>query len=58
VRIQVIGSGGREHALGWKLAQSPHTTQLQGGPGNAGIEQEQTEKTEKTVEYVKIGAAA
>src|SRR5262245_36222115 len=37
MKILVIGSGGREHALTWKLAQSPHTTELSCSPGNAGI---------------------
>ena len=40
MKILVIGSGGREHALVWKLAQSPHATQLWCAPGNAGIAQE------------------
>lgn len=39
MRILVIGSGGREHALAWKLASSPHTEQLFCAPGNAAIEE-------------------
>jgi phosphoribosylamine--glycine ligase len=56
MKILVIGSGGREHALVWKLAQSPHVTQLWCAPGNAGIAQERTEKTGKPVECVNINA--
>ncbi len=36
MRILVIGSGGREHALAWKLAQSPQAEQLFVAPGNGG----------------------
>src|SRR5881392_708870 len=56
MKLLVIGSGGREHALVWKLAQSPHVTRMWCGPGNAGIQQEQTEKTKRPVECVNIGA--
>ncbi|HEV8539139.1 MAG TPA: phosphoribosylamine--glycine ligase [Bacteroidota bacterium] len=39
MNILVIGSGGREHALAWKIRQSPLTTRLYCAPGNAGIEE-------------------
>jgi phosphoribosylamine--glycine ligase len=39
VKVLVVGSGGREHALAWKLAQSPALEQLHAAPGNPGIAQ-------------------
>src|SRR5277367_4615257 len=37
MRILVVGSGGREHALAWKIAQSPLTSRLVCAPGNPGM---------------------
>ncbi len=37
MRVFVIGSGGREHALVWKLAQSQHVTHVYTAPGNPGM---------------------
>ncbi|MBL0693443.1 phosphoribosylamine--glycine ligase [Comamonas sp. JC664] len=36
MKVLLLGSGGREHALAWKLSQSPRLTQLLCGPGNPG----------------------
>jgi phosphoribosylamine--glycine ligase len=56
MKILVIGSGGREHALVWKLAQSPHAEKIFCAPGNAGIAQEQSAKNSSPVECVNIVA--
>jgi len=37
VKVLVIGSGGREHALVWKLSQSKHINKIYASPGNAGM---------------------
>ena len=40
LKVLIIGSGGREHALAWKAAQSPHVKQVWVAPGNAGTGRE------------------
>ncbi len=40
MRVMLIGSGGREHALAWKLAQSPRVSEVIVAPGNAGTANE------------------
>src|SRR5689334_23239588 len=56
MKILVIGSGGREHALVWKIAQSRHVTQMWCAPGNAGIAQEKLAGNGALVECVNLGA--
>jgi phosphoribosylamine--glycine ligase len=40
MKVLVIGSGGREHALVWKLGQSPRVDRVYCAPGNGGIASE------------------
>jgi len=40
MKLLVIGSGGREHALAWKLARSPRISRVFVAPGNAGTARE------------------
>ena len=42
MKILVVGSGGREHALVWKVAQSPKVSKVYCAPGNAGISEQAT----------------
>ena len=37
MKVLLVGSGGREHALAWKLSQAPSLTELHAAPGNPGI---------------------
>ncbi len=48
MKVLVVGGGGREHALAWKLAQSPRLSKLYCAPGNAGMAE--------LAEIVDIGA--
>ena len=41
MKVLVIGAGGREHALAWKLAQSPRVSKVLVAPGNAGTATEE-----------------
>jgi len=56
MKVLVIGSGGREHALVWKLAQSTHLTHLWCAPGNPGIADERLATDHSPVACVNIGA--
>ncbi|WP_229266437.1 phosphoribosylamine--glycine ligase [Leptospira sp. severe_002] len=72
MNILLLGSGGREHALAWKIAASPLTDKLYCAPGNAGIAQEAelvgldiTDHAaviafckEKTIDFVVVGPEA
>ena len=40
MKVLIIGGGGREHALAWKVAQSPMVAQVFVAPGNAGTARE------------------
>ena len=58
-RVLVTGSGGREHALAWKLSQSPQIEKIYAAPGNSGTAQVgenvaiAAEDVEKLVEFAK-----
>lgn len=41
MKLLVVGSGGREHALAWKLAQSPRVQLVYVAPGNGGTAQDE-----------------
>ena len=48
MKVLIVGGGGREHAIAWKVAQSPLVDKIYCAPGNAGIEE--------VAECVPIGA--
>ena len=58
MRILVVGSGAREHALIWKLGQSPRKPELFAAPGNAGIAELATCLTIEAEDVSGVVAAA
>ena len=54
MKVLLIGSGGREHAMAWKLRQSPQVRELFCAPGNAGIEGSATLVPIKATELDKL----
>src|SRR5881275_120611 len=54
MRVLLIGSGGREHALAWKLAASPRVTALYCAPGNPGTAQVAENLPIGVMEFAKI----
>ena len=58
MRVMVIGSGGREHALAWKIAQSPLVTALFVAPGNGGSERVATNVQVDITDHDAVIAAA
>src|SRR5205823_2718371 len=58
MKVLVVGKGGREHALVWKLAQSPRVTQIFCAPGNAGTAQDGTNVPIEPTEFDKLARFA
>jgi phosphoribosylamine--glycine ligase len=56
MNVLLIGSGGREHALAWKLAASPILTKLYAAPGNPGIAQEAELVDLKVADHATVAA--
>lgn len=56
MKVLLVGSGGREHAIGWKLAQSPRVTELISLPGNPGLSE--LGPTVEGIDVEDVGAIA
>lgn len=54
MRVLVIGSGGREHAMVWKIAQSPQVSQIWCAPGNAGTARERVSASGEPVKNLPM----
>lgn len=58
MKILIVGSGGREHALAWKIARSPKAEKIYCAPGNAGIAEYAECVDIKAMEFERLAAFA
>lgn len=58
MKVLIVGSGGREHAIAWKVAQSPKVEKIYCAPGNAGIEEYAECVDIKAMEFERLAAFA
>ncbi len=58
MKVLIVGSGGREHALAWKIAQSPRVEKIYCAPGNAGIAEYAECVDIKAMEFERLAAFA
>src|SRR5215831_18956909 len=54
MKLLVIGSGGREHALAWRLAQSPRVQKVYVAPGNGGTAREPGVENVSITEFAEL----
>lgn len=58
MKVLIVGSGGREHAIAWKVAQSPKVEKIYCAPGNAGIAEYAECVDIKAMEFEKLASFA
>ena len=58
MKVLIVGSGGREHAIAWKIAKSPRVEKIYCAPGNAGISEFAECVDIKAMEFEKLAAFA
>ena len=58
MKVLLLGSGGREHALAWKIAQSPKVEKLYIAPGNAGTSEAGENVNLKATDFPALKAFA